>query len=279
MNNFKKCFYIGAAALAITACRNNDEAISTTEWATGDKGNVTLSFSNEYNNSPLALGDTGTTLTSSNGQKHRFNELKYVVSNVVLTDEKGNTYKYYYNDKSMKGAHIINQADATTYNFKLSDIPAGNYTKITFGLGLHKDINELKEEDHPTFYATMGKIEMKWAWAKTYRFAKFEGQYGDNLDNDFSVHTGSIDIGKKDKPEEWKFTDAYREISLDLGSTLKVRQSSANNIAIKADINQFLSGKNAIIFESGKNTSIHNLDQMPTFADAIAGMFSVKSVQ
>lgn len=74
-------------------------------------GNLQIKFENGFNNlGNIVLNQT--TQTSSNGQKHQFSTLKYVISNIVLIDESGNEFKYNYNNPD-KEAFIVDQAQAT----------------------------------------------------------------------------------------------------------------------------------------------------------------------
>ncbi|MFP3570528.1 MbnP family protein, partial [Paraburkholderia sp. SIMBA_030] len=89
----------------LTSCSSSEE--DTTDLTTS--GKLQLKFENGFNN----LGDivlNQTTQTSSQGQKHQFSALKYMISNISLIDENANEFKYNENNPD-KGAFIIDQAD------------------------------------------------------------------------------------------------------------------------------------------------------------------------
>src|SRR5437870_9431598 len=97
---FLSLFFIAFTFFTFTSCRNNDENDSSPETT----GNLQIKFENGFNN----LGDivlNQTTQTSSQGQKHQFSNIKYVISNISLIDENGNEFKYNENNPD-KGAFI-----------------------------------------------------------------------------------------------------------------------------------------------------------------------------
>lgn len=103
---FLSLFFIVFTFFTFTSCRNSDEEDSSPET----KGKLQLKFENGFNNlGNIVLNQT--TQTSSNGQKHQFSTLKYVISNISLIDENGNEFKYNENNPD-KGAFIINQEKA-----------------------------------------------------------------------------------------------------------------------------------------------------------------------
>ena len=158
-----------AFAMTLTACRNNDDAPKKNN-VTPEKNNVTLHFDNVVGNQALELGKTYT----SNNQNITFNEVKYVISNISLVKADGTEVPYNI-DNLDKGATVVNLADAKTFDYILTDIPAGNYKEIKLGLGVKKELNTLlDQEKFPKFFKLTGKNETKmhWEWGTGYRFTK-----------------------------------------------------------------------------------------------------------
>ena len=72
---FLSLFFIAFTLLMTTACRSNDDDQITDTTP----GNVQIKFENGFNNlGNIVLGKT--TQTSTNGQKHNFTTLKYIVN-------------------------------------------------------------------------------------------------------------------------------------------------------------------------------------------------------
>src|SRR5690606_30321032 len=107
----------------------------------------------------IVLGDaaspTATINTSAEGQVHHFSELKYVISNIRLVKADGNEVPYHISDLD-KGAIVVNHAKPQTLDYVLSNVPAGEYKQLKFGLGVRADLNILDEVRFPGFYAAAG---------------------------------------------------------------------------------------------------------------------------
>ncbi|HUH19982.1 MbnP family protein [Albibacterium sp.] len=287
MKNLKNYLFISAFSLALISCSKSDDIPVA--------NNVTLHFDNTFKNTTIVLGDAtssnATTNTSAKGQVHHFSELKYVISNIRLIKADGSEFPYNVNNLD-QGATVINHAKPQTLDYVLSNIPAGEYKQIKFGLGVKPELNTLDQTKFPKFYAEAGAndTEMMWEWGTGYRFTKVEGFY-DTDNKEMSIHTGSTVEGT-----EGAYTqgiDAYRDITLDLTANAIVGRK-APKITIKADFDKLLSGKiNTIILSTGTGMgdnatpNIHTAAQMVKFVDNLggngssdlSGMFSISSVE
>lgn len=287
MKNLKKYLLSAVISAAFISCNSNDDQVVA--------NNVTLEFNNTFKDQTIVLGNASATNatvnTSAAGQTHSFSELKYVISNIRLIKADGTEIPYNVNDLD-KGATVIDQAKTASLNYVLSNIPAGEYKQIKFGLGVKNSLNTLDQVRFPNFYAAAGAndTEMMWEWGTGYRFTKIEGFY-DTDKKPLSIHTGSTVEG-----EEGNYTqgvDAYRDITLNL-PTNAIVGNKAPKIVIKADFDKLLSGKTHTITLStgtGDNDNatpnIHTAVQMLKFVDNlggngtndISGMFSVSNVE
>jgi len=281
--NIRKTYSLGFVALvALAACSKDDNNPVAND--------ITLHFNNTFKNTPIVLGDaaspTATINTSAEGQVHHFSELKYVISNIRLVKADGNEVPYHISDLD-KGAIVVNHAKPQTLDYVLSNVPAGEYKQLKFGLGVRADLNILDEVRFPGFYAAAGAndTEMHWEWGTGYRFTKIEGFY-DADHKQLSIHTGSTVTG-----EEGAYTqgvDAYRDIILDLDTPAIVGRNTPK-ITINADFDKLLSGKtNTITLGDGNATpSVHTAANMALFVDNLGGdgtsdmtgMFSIGSVE
>lgn len=286
MKSLTKYFSLFAALLALVSCENDNIPAAN---------NITLHFNNTFKNTTIVLGNaasaSATVNTSAEGQVHRFSELKYVISNIRLIKADGSEFPYQINDLD-KGATVVDHSRPQTFDYVLSNIPAGEYRQIKFGLGIKPELNTLDQAKFPKFYAEAGTndTQMMWEWGSGYRFTKLEGFYG--ADNqEMSVHTGSTVQGTEGAYTQG--VDAYRDIVLDLESLASVGRN-APKITIKADFDKLLSGKtHTIKLTSGTGMSdnatpnIHTAVQMVKFVDNlggngtsdISGMFSIERVE
>ena len=287
MKNLKKYILSAAVLLAFMSCSSDDDNRVA--------NNVTLEFSNTFNNTPIVLGAAtsaeATVNTSEAGQVHHFSELKYVVSNIRLIKADGTEIPYNVNNLDT-GATVVNQAKPETLSYVLRDIPVGDYTEIKFGLGVRSDLNTLDQVSFPTFYDNAGSndTEMHWEWGTGYRFTKIEGFY-DTDNKELSFHSGSTLEG--DEENYTQGVDAYRDITLSLPATATVG-NSAPTITIKADFDYFLSGNSHTVtlvstedITNNATPSAHTATEMMKFVENIGGngttdvtgMFSITSVE
>ncbi|SEG71944.1 MbnP family protein [Sphingobacterium lactis] len=286
MKSLTSYITLALAVFTVTSCSKNESQTVA--------NNLTLHFNNTFKGKTIVLGDansiTATKNTSAAGQVHHFAELKYVISNIRLVKADGGEIPYNINDLD-KGAAVIDHAKPQTLDVILSNLPAGEYAKIKFGLGVKNELNTLDQTRFPNFYAQAGAndTKMMWEWGSGYRFTKIEGFYGTD-NKPLSIHTGSTVQGSKEPFVQG--VDAYREITLDL-PTHAIVGAKASKIMINADFNGLLSGKtNTITLSTGTTDTdnatpnIHTAKEMVKFVDNlggdgksdVAGIFSVGQV-
>lgn len=267
---FLSLLFIAFTFLTSTSCRNNDEDDSSSET----KGKLQIKFENGFNNlGNIALNQT--TQTSSNGQKHQFSTLKYVISNISLIDENGNEFKYHENNPD-KGAFIINQENAVAgiIYVDLDEIPKNNYKKIKFGLGISQNAYLLGQNGQAEFWEKAKKESLTWSWAAGYIFVKLEGKYGTGSANtEFMNHTGNMgNIAANNTP------DLYREVILDLPTTARVSASVKPSIHILADLNQYLSGETTISLSTTNDMAMGSNQHLVNVTNNLTKMFKVDHV-
>ena len=267
---FLSLILIAFIVITISSCSNkDDDEVQNTE-----PGNLQLKFENGFNNlGNIVLNQT--TQTSSNGQKHQFSTLKYVISNISLIDENGSEFKYNYNNPD-KGAFIINQADAKggIVYANLTDIPKGNYRKIKIGLGISPTAYLIGQDGQGTFWEKAKQEGMAWSWAAGYIFARIEGKYGTaNPDTEFMNHTGNMGDTTINGT-----ADLYREVVLDLPTTARVSKDITPSIHILADFNQYLSGQTALTLNQSNQMAMGSSPHLVSVSNNLINMFKVDHV-
>ena len=293
MRKIKTILMAITTVAALSSCSKKDDNNDSTP------AKVTLQFDHYVGAEKLTLGTdvAGAKAYTSNGQTLKFSEVKYVITNVVLVKADGTKVPYHTEDLD-KGGFLINQADAASLAPVLNDIPEGDYKGIEFGLGVKKELNNLKlQTQFPNFYRLTGEFKhsgiMHWEWANGYRFVKLEGWYsnptpgknkkGEDLpaitDGELSIHIGSAFKGTKiGKGENAKIEDetlnidrdAFRFVSLDFPKNLSVKGGATAKVTIKADFDKLINGTNKISL-TGKIPVIHHLNNMFPFVNNIGG--------
>ena len=295
MRKFKTLLMAITTVAALSSCSKKDDNNDSTP------AKVSLQFDNYVGTEKLALGASASAAKAytSNGQTLKFSEVKYVITNVVLVKADGTKVPYHTEDLD-KGGFLINQAKTASLTPVLSGIPEGEYKGIEFGLGVKKELNNLKLQDKfPNFYRLTGEFKhsgiMHWEWANGYRFVKLEGWYsnptpgknkkGEALpaitDGELSIHIGSAFKGTKVIGEDKKVKgienetlnidrDAFRFVSLDFPKNLSVKGGATAKVTIKADFDKLINGTNKISL-NGKIPVVHSLNNMFPFVNNIGG--------
>lgn len=267
---FLSLFFIAFTFLTFTSCRSNDEDDSSSET----NGKLQLKFENGFNNlGNIVLNQT--TQTSSNGQKHQFSTLKYVISNISLIDENGNEFKYHENNPD-QGAFIINQEKAVAgiVYINLDEIPKNSYKKIKFGLGISQNAYLLGQNGQAEFWDKAKKESLTWSWAAGYIFVKLEGKYGASSANtEFMNHTGNMGNVTANNT-----ADLYREVTLDLPTTARVSATIKPSIHILADFNQYLSGESTLSLSTANDMAMGFNQHLVNVTNNLTKMFKVDHV-
>ncbi len=248
----KKFIIIILAILTITSCKSDDEGSEPTF------GNITLDFKNTIENNNIEFETN--TYTNGSGETYKISELKYIISNVVLIKANGEEFKYPVDE----GYFLINEEGIESKKISLLDIPVGDYTKIRFGVGV--DQSKYPLNGMANFIPTAEESGMLWSWSAGYKFIKFEGTYGDT-DAPFLIHVGSHGTA----------LDNYKEVTLDLTSTLKVITSKASEIAVNVDVAKIFDSTNTHSFADKSDVQVDPV-RAPKIAENISTMFTITGV-
>lgn len=262
----KNLLYKALAVLALsatfTACSNDDnEAISGT-------GSLGLEFDNSFNGNDLIL-DTQANTTASN-EVLKITSIKYIISNIVLTKEDGTTFTY----PKSESYFIVDEANADSHVLDLKNVPAANYTKVTFGIGVDKAQWDLGITGQGNFYATAQDAKMMWNWSAGYKFVAFEGTFTSPTVTTalpFMVHTGQTGTDYN-----------YTTVTLDLPTNALVRTTITPDVHIITDLSKILNSTNTIKLSdnnaTGTGAMIMGGTNLPLITANVATMFTVDHV-
>lgn len=245
MKNIKFLFVALATLLVVQSC-NRD---SSPKIKTNDKNNVTLQFDDtRLADESLLFGHN---YTSSSGQNYQFSKINYIISNVILTKADGTEVKYHWNDPN-NGAFIVRNGEgiSTVHDFVLKDIPAGDYVKVQFGIGVSPEAYLLGQDQQGEFWDKAK--DMRWNWKSGYVFVKIEGEYTttENTQKQFLTH-----IGNMGKPND-EYPNVYKTVTLDIKGTAKVRGNISPIVHIVSDFSKYLDGKNKIILNADNDNKM-----------------------
>ncbi|TKD66286.1 MbnP family protein [Flavobacterium sp. ASW18X] len=247
-------------AIALISCDNEDD---TANELTGE-GTARIEFDNSYAGSQLLLQ---TAFYDANGtEKIAIDTLKYIVSNIRLEDAVGNVFVV----PEQEALNVIDLSDDASRFVTIVNVPAADYVKIHFGLGIDQEKYLQGVEGQGDFLTTATEEGMLWSWQAGYKFIRFEGRFtGENTTEEtpFAIHMGSHGTA----------LDNYKEVSLDLPVSAKVRTDITPEIHLVADISQLLSGTGKLYLE--EQSQIHvDPEKSPMVATNAAAMFTVDHI-
>ncbi len=250
--------------ITIISCSSDDD--SSQEDLAGQKGALVLKFDNGVDDQDFIFG---TTYNKSNGESYKLDVLKYIISNIRLTDNNGNIYNY----PSQDNIFIVDEANGNNAGevwVVLNDVDAANYTSISFGVGVDQDRFALGAEGQGDFLETAQDAGMLWSWATGYRFVRLDGTFssGATIDAPLNVHMGSVGTA----------LDNYREVNLVLPNTVRVRENLQPEIHIKADLSKVFDGSTSVNFIDGYDQVHTDEVETPIIANNIMHMFEVHHV-
>lgn len=252
-NIFKKTVAIATLSLFVLSCEKDEEVISGT-------GNLEIEFDNAYGSNDLILNTQSN--TTSNNEVLKVSQLKYIISNIVLTKEDGSTYTYPKNESYF----IIDEA--TGFVPELENIPAGNYTKIKFGIGVDKTQWELGATGQGDLLTRAQEAGMTWSWTAGYKFVNFEGTFTSSTvttETAFKIHNGKSGDNYN-----------YAEITLNLPTKALVRNNITPEIHVVADISKIVDGINKISLSDG--ATIMGGAKLPLVTANLSEMFTVDHI-
>lgn len=261
----KKALFACAIIGTLSACSKDDE---TQAPALQGNGEVEIYFDNTMNGNDLVLGQT---YTNSNGEGISVSRLNYIVSNVVLFKADGTKFVY-----PKEESYFLISEENGMYTIHLKEVPAGEYTKIKFGIGVDQQRYVQGETAQQSFWDLATKYHMTWTWNTGYKFLNYQGTFTSQQNSDtpldFKVHLGSSSQ-----------TDNYSEVTLDIPTVIKVTEGEVPNVHIMADANVILDGQNKISLQqnmndAGTGTAIMGGELLISVRKNIQEMFTVDHV-
>lgn len=146
-------------------------ACSEDNTPTLTNGSLKIEFDNVVGAANLQLNTTDQPYRNSKGETFKVTELRYYVSNIKLKRADGTFFVDPVVNDGSKGYYLIDEADATSQVVTLSDVPPGEYTEVTFTVGV--DANRVTQG------AQVGPLDpaknMFWSWNSGYIFFRMEG--------------------------------------------------------------------------------------------------------
>ena len=156
----------------------------------------------------------------------------------------------------------------------LTNVPAGDYKTIKFGIGVDQDQYNLGASGQGNFWTAAQAAGMTWSWAAGYKFLLFEGTFTSSTvptATSFMVHTGK-------SGSNYNYTD----VTLQLTNNALVRTNITPTIHLKTDVSQVIDGSNKISLSAnnamGMGAMIMGGTNLTLITANLPAMFSVDHV-
>lgn len=246
---------------AIMSCTKDE-----VESLDGQTGSLTIKFDNGVGDQDFIFGAS---YNKSNNESFKLSTLKYLISNMSVKDADGNTFDY----PSENNIFIVDEANGNNAGeilITLNEVPAADYTEITFGIGIDQARFALGADGQGDFLVKAQDAGMMWSWATGYRFMRFDGTFSSPTETDaaLAIHMGSVGTS----------LDNYREVTLTLPNTVRVRETAQPEIHIKADIAKVFDGTTSVNFADGYSQVHTSATTTPVIANNFKSIFSVHHV-
>ncbi len=250
-------------SIVVTACSDNDADPSV--------GTLALEFDNIVGTANLELNTGSTPYTNSNSEAYKITWLTYYVSNIKLKREDGTIYQDEVKSNGSAGYYLIDEADAESQRVVLNNIPKGNYTEVTFTIGV--DASKVDEG------AQTGALDpakgLFWSWNSGYIFMAVEGvsPVSTEPDDVFQYHIG----GYKEDASNVNLVNNMQTVTLSFGDSAPVKSEHQPEVHLVFDVNKLFNGVGeSITFAS--NASRHSPKPSENLADNIPAAFAVDHV-
>lgn len=218
-----------ALLLLLAACSKNDK---DNDLDNSVKGQTTLTLDSRVGAEDFALNKDFVI----NGVKYNFTQLRYWISNVELTSDKGATYKvpeaYFLLEENNA---IAVQDGAFTYparkreNINLNNVPSGNYKSISFSVGVDSIHNNNLSLQAGELSQLNGMTNISWMWHTSYIFSSLKGKRITSTDTTkITVETG--------------LNTNYRTLKIDLPQVLTITGNEAASCKFNVDVTKIIEG-------------------------------------
>lgn len=212
----------------------------------------------------LKLAEAGSTdypYTNAMGQPFNITFLRYFISEIVLEGPNGE----YYADKmsvsatASEGYYLIDEANFESQIITLKDIPAGEYNKVSFTVGV--------EENGVVEGAAGGALDpatnkMFWNWNSGYVAVKFEGQSpvsaggasGNSITSDNAAGV-VFHVGGWKEQAGTAFVNNNKSLSYTFDTKARISADDEPHVHMYFDVLSLFGAKNKIDFTG--NVNVH----------------------
>ncbi|MEI6851515.1 MAG: MbnP family protein [Bacteroidota bacterium] len=232
-------------------------------------GNIHFQFSHKVNGQIL-ITDT-LVYTNTAGNHYMVNDIKYFISEITLHNSNGSNYVI----SSANGIHYIDTDIPSTYLWQpIDNVPAGNYTSVSFIFGINQEKNIAGLFTNPP--------EVNMAWPQPlgggFHYMQLNGWWMDTnaMLSPLSFHLGIGQIYSHDVivlDSITGFVQNYFTVNLP-SSALTITANATTNAEITMNIDSWFDTPNVYNFDYWGGSIMQNQTAMRTIVENGADVFT-----
>jgi hypothetical protein len=257
MKNILK-FAAAMAAAACLSCSKDYAPIS-------GNGDLAIEFDQAYGNDDLVLNSSNA--ANSQGETLKISDIKYIVGNMVLTNENGQTFTYPKAESYFVIDEIAGEPVITLHN-----VPAGNYTAVRFTAGIDQPQYDLGENGQGSLPDIASDGGLYTDWPGGYTNLLFTGTFS-------GASQADVPFAVSVKKQDGAINDAT--VSLSLPTMALVRTDITPEIHLIVDTKKILDGAHKISlseYVDGSSATLNGGSVLTEIAENLAGIFTVAHV-
>lgn len=247
-------FTAALAAFGFTSCKKDNNNPSNSNA----KGALSIEFDNIAGASDLHLNSGS--YTNSSGENFTVTNLKYYVSNFIVTKTDGTVYIV-----PQDSCYFLVDENNEASEFVQLLVPEGQYKTLQFTLGVDsirntKDISQRTGVLDPTGLGA----DMYWGWNSGYIFFKMEGNSSASSNGNYMYHIGGF--GGYSSPT----INNIKQLSFDLTQRgiPQVKAGKESNIHLLVDALKLFNGTNTL------SIAANSMVMFDPYSSTIAGNFN-----
>jgi hypothetical protein len=238
----------------VSGCKKDSDSLETASP-------VTFTIRHVAGSQDLALNST--TATTASGETFTVSTFEYYLSNIKFTKSDGTTYA------APDTYFLVNQAKPSSLSFTVPNVPAGDYTGVSFIVGV--DAQKTGLTDPATFTGDLNQANnMYWTWNSGHIFLKLEGTITSTSPN----KTLTCHIGGYTEPNNAIVTAAP---SFN-GTKLTVQANHTSQLHLAANVTKVFDGPNQTALSTFTGAHMPSAQSVQLAQNYATGMFSVEKI-
>lgn len=209
-------------AAVLFSCTKETPTPTTPDPVVPELSTVQLKFDHVWGPSMGAFALNQALVHPSTTDEITFTTLNYYISNIKLQKADGSSYV------QPESYHLVRVSSGAMADLVLSNIPVGDYTGITFTIGVDSARNVSGVQEG----ALSPSNGMFWSWNTGYIFIKAEGTSPQSTNGQFTYHIGGFS-GEN---------NAIRTVTLPFSGDLRVRKNAEPSIHFNVNAARFWHG-------------------------------------